>query len=80
MRPTVPPPGAIEQPMRPHTPKGKTTVTSVVRTHAEDVLYHEEYTPCFLWTLVLAPCFMPFVWCVLRSLTVCCASRRIRTA
>jgi hypothetical protein len=55
----MPPP---EQPMAPHTPKGKTTVTSVVRTHAEDVLYHEEYTPCFLWTLVLAPCFMPFVW------------------
>jgi hypothetical protein len=58
----MPPP---EQPMAPHTPKGKTTVTSVVRTHAEDVLYHEEYTPCFLWTLVLAPCFMPFVWYVL---------------
>jgi hypothetical protein len=27
-------------------------------------VYHEEYTPCFLWTLALAPCFIPFVWCV----------------
>ena len=44
------------------TPKPKTTVTSVVRTHAADVVYEERYTPCFLWTLVLAPCFMPFVW------------------
>jgi hypothetical protein len=63
MRPTVPPPGT-EQPLPPHAPKGRTTVTSVVRTHAEDVVYHEAYTPCFLWTLALAPCFIPFVWCV----------------
>ncbi|GKY91229.1 hypothetical protein MPSEU_000095500 [Mayamaea pseudoterrestris] len=42
--------------------EGTTTVTSVTRTHAEDVLYAEEYQPCFLWTLILAPCFMPFVW------------------
>jgi hypothetical protein len=45
--------------------EGTTTVVSVTRTHAADVLYEEKYQPCFIWTLVLAPCFMPFVWYVL---------------
>jgi hypothetical protein len=40
---------------------GTTTVVSVRQTY----LYEEVYQPCFLWTLILAPCFMPAVWYVL---------------
>lgn len=28
----------------------------------EEYLYEEEYKPCFLWTLILAPCLLPVVW------------------
>jgi hypothetical protein len=42
-------------------------VTSVVRTHDPDVQYDERYHPCFLWTLILCPCLLPFVWYVSSS-------------
>lgn len=29
---------------------------------ATSYLYYEKNSPCFLWTLVLAPCLMPVVW------------------
>jgi hypothetical protein len=30
-------------------------------------LYEEEYQPWFVWMLILAPCFMPAIWYVVKS-------------
>ena len=38
-------------------------VTSVTST----ALYEENMRPCFVWTLILAPCLMPTVWYVEQS-------------
>lgn len=44
--------------------KAKDATMPPVANNPTTYYYREKTSPCFLWTLVLAPCLMPTVWYV----------------